>query len=36
MMDTGKRYHIIDMSGNYYRLNEKNNLVSFERARKKL
>ena len=27
MMDTGKRYHIIDMSGNYYRLNEKNNLV---------
>lgn len=27
MMDTGKRYHIIDTSGNYYRLNEKNNLV---------
>lgn len=27
MFDTGKRYHIIDTSGNYYKLNEKNNLV---------
>ena len=27
MIDTGKRYHIVDMSGNYYKLNEKNNLV---------
>ncbi len=27
MIDTGKRYHIVDTSGNYYKLNEKNNLV---------
>lgn len=27
MIDTRKRYHIVDMSGNHYKLNEKNNLV---------
>lgn len=27
MMDTEKRYHIVDTSGNYYKLNEKDNLV---------
>ena len=26
MLDTGKRYYIVDTSGNYYKLNEKNNL----------
>ena len=27
MIDAGKRYHIIDTAGNYYKLNEKNSLV---------
>lgn len=27
MIDTGKRYHIVDTSGNHYKLNGKNNLV---------
>lgn len=27
MMDTGKQYHIIDTKGNYYKLDENNNLV---------
>lgn len=27
MIDTGKRYHIVDTSDNYYKLNEKNSLV---------
>ena len=27
MIDTEKRYHIVDTSGNYYKLNEKDNLV---------
>ena len=27
MIDTGKRYYIVDTSGNYYRLNDKNSLV---------
>ena len=27
MNDTGKLYHIVDTSGNYYKLNEKNSLV---------
>lgn len=27
MFDTGKRYYIVDTNGNYYKLNERNNLV---------
>ena len=27
MIDTGKRYHIVDTAGHYYKLNEMNNLV---------
>ena len=27
MLDTGKRYYIVDMSGNYYKINDKNSLV---------
>ena len=27
MIDTGKRYYIVDTSGNYCKLNEKNSLV---------
>ena len=27
MLDTGKRYYIVDTSGNYYKVDEKNSLV---------
>lgn len=27
MIDTGKRYHIVDTAGHHYKLNEENNLV---------
>lgn len=27
VIDTGKRYHIVDTSNSYYKLNEKNSLV---------